>query len=80
MQQQMNISLDKTTAASCDKCQTETFKEVVLLRKASRFVTGTSQDALIPIPVFACSSCGHVNEDFLPIQLRNNDETAEVIQ
>jgi uncharacterized Zn finger protein len=79
-QQQMNlnITLDKTTPVKCDTCENETFQEVLLLRKASRFVTGTAQDALIPIPVFACTKCGHINEDLLPPQLRN-DETAETI-
>jgi hypothetical protein len=76
-QQQMNvnISLDKTTAMVCGKCENEVFVEGFLLRKASRFITGTSQDALIPINVFVCSKCGHVNEEFLPIQLKNNAET-----
>jgi hypothetical protein len=75
-QQQMNvnISLDKTTAMVCGKCENEVFVEGFLLRKASRFITGTSQDALIPINVFVCSKCGHVNEEFLPIQLKNNAE------
>jgi len=45
-----------------------------MLRKASRFITGTAQDALIPIPVFACSKCGHVNEEFLPSQLKQQTE------
>jgi hypothetical protein len=69
----MNITLDKTTAVECDKCGGQTFKDVVMLRKASRFVTGTAQDALIPIQVFACTSCNHVNDEFLPTQLRNKD-------
>lgn len=75
-QQQMNIniSLDKTTGIICDKCNNEVFIEGVMLRKASRFITGTPQDAMIPIPVFACSKCGHVNDEFLPLQLRNQDE------
>jgi len=68
----MNIGLDKTTEITCDECGNNAFQEVVLLRKASRFITGTSQDAMIPIPIFACSKCGHVNEKFLPMQLRNN--------
>jgi uncharacterized Zn finger protein len=78
-QQQMNvnISLDKTTAIECEKCNNNAFQEVLLLRKASRFITGTSQDAMIPIPVFACSKCGHVNEEFLPMQLRNNAEPTQ---
>jgi uncharacterized Zn finger protein len=70
----LNITLDKTTGVVCEGCSNETFQEVILLRKASRFITGTAQDALIPIPVFACSGCGHVNEEFIPIQLRNNAE------
>jgi uncharacterized Zn finger protein len=79
-QQQMNlnITLDKTTPVKCDACENETFQEIVLLRKASRFVTGTAQDALIPIPAFACTKCGHVNEDLLPPQLRNNEPTETI--
>jgi uncharacterized Zn finger protein len=62
----MNVALKDTTPILCEECQGEVFQEGVLLRRVSRFMTGTSQDALMPIPVFACSSCGHVNEDFLP--------------
>jgi len=68
-QPQLNISLDKTTAASCDECENEVFIEGVLLRKASRFITGTSQDSIIPISVFSCSKCGYVNKEFLPKNL-----------
>jgi len=79
-QQQMNlnITLDKTTPVTCDECGGETFQEVVLLRKASRFVTGTPQDALIPIPAFACIKCGNINQDLLPPQLRNNETTENI--
>jgi uncharacterized Zn finger protein len=70
----MNITLDKTSGVSCDECGNEVFQEGVLLRKASRFITGTAQDAIIPISVFTCSKCGHVNEEFLPSQLRNKNE------
>jgi hypothetical protein len=65
-QPQLNITLDKTTPVICEECQYDVFKEGVMLRKASKFLTGTAQDALIPIPVFACGKCGHVNKDFLP--------------
>lgn len=66
MQQSLNISLDKTTAFTCDECGCETFTQVIFLRKASKFLTGTDQDAVIPVPSFACSKCGHVNEEFQP--------------
>jgi uncharacterized Zn finger protein len=78
-QQNLNITLDKTTAVTCDKCGSDAFREVYLLRKASRFVTGTPQDALIPIPVFACAECGNVNDEFLPQQLRDQDNDVESI-
>ena len=73
-QMNLNITLDKTTGMSCDECGSEVFIEGMLLRKASRFITGTAQDALIPIQVFTCSKCGNVNEEFLPSQLRNKSE------
>jgi uncharacterized Zn finger protein len=77
MDQQMslNIGLDKTSSVSCDKCNGQVFQEGVLLRKASRLLTGTAQDALIPIQVFACMNCGNVNEEFLPIQMRQQPQS-----
>jgi hypothetical protein len=65
-QVKLNISLDKTTPIVCDACGNETFTQVLLLRKASKFLTGTTQDALMPIPTFACAKCNHVNEEFQP--------------
>ena len=66
----LNISLDKTTPIVCDKCSNTIFQEGTLLRKASKILIGSHQDALVPIPVFVCSKCGHVNEEFLPVELR----------
>lgn len=77
MEQQLNISLDKTTGITCNSCNHNVFQEGVLLRKASRFLTGTTQDSLIPIPVFACAKCGSVNSEFLPLQLRKLDEVKD---
>lgn len=73
MEQNINLSLDKTSAVVCEECGSHSFIEGTLLRRASRFLTGTSQDALIPIQVFVCSKCGHVNEEFLPTQLKKQD-------
>jgi hypothetical protein len=69
----LNIDLNKTQEIACDKCGGLVFQEGLMLRKASKFLTGTAQDALIPLPVFSCSACGHVNEEFLPEPLKNKD-------
>jgi len=73
-QLKLNISLDKTQEITCEKCNHNVFQEGLMLRKASKFLTGTTQDALIPLPVFSCSSCGHVNEEFLPEPHKNKGE------
>lgn len=62
----MNITLDKTTSIICENCNNDTFQQVLFLRKASKFITGTPQDALMPIPTFACLNCNHVNNEFKP--------------
>ncbi len=62
----MNINLEDTTEITCDECGNNTFHEAVVLRSISRFITGTAQDGMMPIPVFACDKCGNVNERFMP--------------
>jgi DNA-directed RNA polymerase subunit RPC12/RpoP len=70
----LNITIDKTTGVVCEECGCNVFTEVLMLRKASKFITGTAQDALIPIPVFACAKCKHINEDMLSPDLKNVEE------
>lgn len=72
-QPQLNVSLDKTTPITCDECGCTTFTESVILREVSKFLTGQMQDGIIPIPVFSCTSCGHVNEKFMPAELKKED-------
>lgn len=60
------IDPKNTTAIKCEECESETFKEVIFLRKVSKMLTGQSQDGVIPIPAFECSKCGHINKEFIP--------------
>lgn len=66
----VNVTLDKTVPVACDECGNTVFVEGLLLRKVSRFLTGQAQDGIIPIPVFSCSKCQHVNEEFIPSELK----------
>lgn len=70
----LNIDLKKTTGVSCDECANESFQEALLLRKVSRFLTGDAQDGVIPIPTFVCSKCGHINKDFYPKELSQDEQ------
>jgi len=71
MEQQINLSLDKTTEVKCDRCDNKTFISAFLLRKINKFLSGTDKDGLLPINVMMCSKCGHVNEEFIPFELKN---------
>ena len=62
MQQQIDIS--KTSAIKCEKCENQTFKQSLLLRKLSALVSPNGQETLVPVQVFACEKCGHVNSEF----------------
>ena len=64
--QPKGINPKDTTAVKCEKCENDTFTEAVFLRKASKLLTGASQDSIIPIPTFRCSACGHINKEFTP--------------
>ena len=47
------------------------FQQGVILRKVSKFVTGTAEDALIPIPVFFDGASGKVVMESVPADLRD---------
>jgi len=46
------------------------FQQGVILRKVSRFVTGTDEDALLPIPVFFDPETNKILTDSVPKDLR----------
>ena len=74
---QMSLTMDQTQPVQCEQCNHTFFQEALHIRKASGLLTGTGQTTYMPIPVFACKACGHVNTEFLPKELKNlNDKEA----
>jgi hypothetical protein len=70
-QPQLNSNIDiKNTTAITSPDGNQVFSEGVILRKVSRFVTGTSEDGVIPIPVFYDVVTGKVLVELLPKELR----------
>ena len=65
-QQQMNVDFSQTTAETCESCENDTFVQVFQMRKLSALLSPTGQETMIPIQVFACAKCGHINKGFLP--------------
>jgi hypothetical protein len=70
-QQQMNLNIDiKNTRPITSPEGNQVFAEGVILRKVSRFVTGTQEDGVIPIPIFYDIKTGKVLVELLPKELR----------
>ncbi len=65
-QPQMNIDFSQTTAEVCEKCENDTFTQVYKIRTLSALLSPTGQETKIPIQIFACAKCGHINPGFLP--------------
>ena len=73
-----NIDLTNTTAIT-SSTGGKIFSEGVILRKISKFVAGTSEDAIMPIPVFYDVITGEVMVDMIPKELRDefNEESVQ---
>ena len=65
-EQQMNIDFSQTTAEVCEKCENDTFQQAFKMHKLSALLSPTGESAMLPIQIFACSKCGHINPGFLP--------------
>jgi hypothetical protein len=66
-QTEQNINIDLSTAddIKCDKCENLYFSPVVLIKRISPLVSPTGNEMMAPIQTFQCTSCNHVNEQFL---------------
>ena len=65
-QPQMNIDFSQTTAEVCEKCENDIFVQAYKMRKLSALLSPTGTEAMIPVQVFACAKCGHINKGFQP--------------
>lgn len=66
MNTQMQLDLDKATDMKCSECNSEYFVVKYLLKHLTALISPSGQDTIIPIQVFSCANCGHVDQEFLP--------------
>ena len=69
-QPQVNIDLKNTTPVISEDGN-QIFAEGVILRKVSKFVSGTAEDGIMPIPVFYDVVTGKVVTETLPRDIRD---------
>lgn len=81
-QPQMNVNIDLKNTEAVEHKNGKVWAQGFLIRKVSKFVTGTSEDAYMPIPVFYDLESGEILQETLPPELRdeasqNNISVAE---
>ena len=58
------IDLKQQPTVECEKCTSKYFKEVVLIKKVPKLLTGNFEDVIVPFPTYRCDDCGYVNQEF----------------
>jgi 5-methylcytosine-specific restriction endonuclease McrA len=75
--QQPKIDLSQAQDLNCLHCGGEYFINAVMVKKISKFVTGTANDAVLPVDVLLCGNCGKPLEDLLPKEFRKHTPQVE---
>ena len=73
-QPQMNLDLSKTTPLETPSGG-KIWHTGMVLRKVSKFITGTAEDAIVPITVFYDPETKEILGDTLPQELREEYTT-----
>lgn len=73
MQHNVNVDLNQTTGVVCEQCENNYFDQALIIRRVSAILTGQGKPGFVPIPIFKCSKCGHVNKEFLPKEVESLD-------
>ena len=60
----LTVNMSQTTAVTCESCEHDIFIPAFKIRKMSALLSPHGKETMIPMQVFACAKCGHINEDF----------------
>ena len=60
----LKVDISQTTAVNCESCGNDTFIPAFKMRRMSALLSPHGKETMIPMQVFACAKCGHINDDF----------------
>ena len=63
---QIKLEMKDLQDIVCENCEGKVFREATMFKKLSALLSPTGKEQIIPIPVYRCDECGHINEGFLP--------------
>ena len=62
----VNIKLSDLTDIGCDECGSYYFRPIALIKRLSPLVSPSGTEQLVPVQIYRCDDCGHVNENLIP--------------
>ena len=62
---EMKINPTQLDDVTCDDCGNFTFTKVVLMKRMPALISPTGVEAFMPMDVFSCAACNHVNKRFI---------------
>tara|TARA_Y100001963_G_C6456037_1_gene297972 strand:- start:99 stop:350 length:252 start_codon:yes stop_codon:yes gene_type:complete len=65
-----NIDLTHAQTLECEECKCKGFKQSLMLKKLSSLMSPNGQESIVPVAVFACEACGHINQEFADAELK----------
>jgi len=65
------IDFSKATEMECQECKGTVFIPANKFLKVSKIVTGTKNDAIIPVELYLCGDCGEIVQELLPKELQD---------
>ena len=76
--EEIKKQITHTPTVRCDACQHYIFKPGTLFKRFDAKTSPSGEEMLVPVEVYECSKCGHVNAEFMPsflvLDLKRTDE------
>ncbi len=73
----IRVNLADAADVKCDNCGDRRFEAIHLIKLLSPIISPTGKEMLVPISTWACLRCSHINELFLPMELRATTKKIE---
>ena len=71
---QTQINIKDTETIVCDKCGNGLFIQSFFLKKISALVSPTGQESIVPVQVYSCGNCGHINRKLNPTSEQSEEK------
>ena len=60
----INVKLEDLKDIVCENCECKYFRPVQAFKRLSALISPSGKEQIVPVPVYRCDECGHINDDF----------------